>query len=87
MAAVACLALSTDLHAQRSGSKSANVELTTIPTLKRVVARNNSLTSMPEGMELLPELKVIDLKGNPFDDGAKVLTTRRFGEDIKIKLD
>ena len=33
MAAVACLALSTDLHAQRSGSKSANVELTTIPTV------------------------------------------------------
>ena len=56
MADVACLALSTDLHAQRSGSKSANVELTTIPTV-------------------------------PFDDGAKVSTTRRFGEDIKIKLD
>ena len=33
MAAVACLATSTDLHAQRSGSKSANVELTTIPTV------------------------------------------------------
>lgn len=87
MAAVACLAFSSDVHAQRSGSKSANVELTNIPTLKRVVARNNSLTSVPEGMELVPELKVIDLKGNPFDDGAKVSTIRRFGEDIKIKLD
>ena len=30
---VARLATSTDLHAQRSGSKSANVELTTIPTV------------------------------------------------------
>ena len=44
-----------------------------------MVARNNSLTSVPEGMELIPELKVIDLKGNPFDDGAKVSTIRRFG--------
>ena len=61
--------------------------LANIPTLKRVVARNNSLTSVPEGMELIPELKVIDLKGNPFDDGAKVSTIRRFGEDTKIKLD
>ena len=33
MAAVAFLASNTDLHAQRSGSKSANVELTTIPTV------------------------------------------------------
>ena len=29
-------------------------------------------------------MKVIDLKGNPFDDGAKVSTIRRFGEDTKI---
>ena len=61
--------------------------LANIPTLKRVVARNNNLTSLPAGMENIPELKSIDLKGNPFDDGAKVQTIRRFGEDVKIKLD
>ena len=61
--------------------------LANIPTLKRVIARNNKLTSVPAGMELIPELKMIDLKGNPFDDGAKVSTVRRFGEDVKIKLD
>ena len=33
MTAVACMAMNTDLHAQRSGSKSANIELTTIPTV------------------------------------------------------
>ena len=33
MAALACMAMNTDLHAQRSGSKSANIELTTIPTV------------------------------------------------------
>ena len=61
--------------------------LANIPTLKRVVARNNNLTSIPEGMENLTELKTIDVKGNPFDDGAKVQTIRRFGEDVKIKVD
>ena len=61
--------------------------LANIPTLKRVVARNNNLTSIPEGMENLTELKTIDIKGNPFDDGAKVQTIRRFGEDVKIKVD
>ena len=61
--------------------------LANIPTLKRVVARNNNLTSLPAGMENIPELKSIDLKGNPFDDGAKVQTIRRFGEDVKIKVD
>ena len=61
--------------------------LSNIPTLKRVVARNNQLTSLPEGMENLTELKTVDVKGNPFDDGAKVQTIRRFGEDIKIKVD
>jgi len=58
-----------------------------IPTLKRLVARNNQLTSLPAGMENIPELKTIDLKGNPFDDGARVETLRRFGEDVKVKLD
>ena len=53
----------------------------------RRIARNNNLISVPAGMELIPELKMIDLKGNPFDDGAKVSTVRRFGEDVKIKLD
>ena len=61
--------------------------LANIPTLKRVVARNNNLTGIPEGMENLTELKTIDVKGNPFDDGAKVQTIRRFGEDVKIKVD
>ena len=61
--------------------------LANIPTLKRVVARNNKLTGLPEGMENLTELKTVDVKGNPFDDGAKVQTIRRFGEDIKIKVD
>ena len=61
--------------------------LANIPTLKRVVARNNQLTSLPEGMENLTELKTIDVKGNPFDDGTKVQTIRRFGEDVKIKID
>ena len=61
--------------------------LANIPTLKRVVARNNELTSLPEGMENLTELKTIDVKGNPFDDGTKVQTIRRFGEDVKIKID
>ena len=61
--------------------------LTNIPTLKRVVARNNQLTSLPEGMENLTELKSVDVKGNPFDDGAKVQTIRRFGDDVKIKID
>ena len=61
--------------------------LANIPTLKRVVARNNNLTSLPAGMENIPELKTVDVKGNPFDDGAKVQTIRRFGEDIKIKVD
>ena len=61
--------------------------LANIPTLKRVVARNNQLTGLPEGMENLTELKTVDVKGNPFDDGAKVQTIRRFGEDIKIKVD
>ncbi|MGB2424554.1 MAG: leucine-rich repeat domain-containing protein [Flavobacteriales bacterium] len=61
--------------------------LANMPTLKRVVARNNNLTSLPAGMENIPELKSIDLKGNPFDDGAKVQTIRRFGEDVKVKLD
>ena len=51
------------------------------------MARNNQLTSLPEGMENLTELKTVDVKGNPFDDGAKVQTIRRFGEDIKIKVD
>ena len=61
--------------------------LANIPTLKRLVARNNNLTGIPEGMENLTELKTIDVKGNPFDDGAKVQTIRRFGEDVKIKVD
>ena len=61
--------------------------LANIPTLKRVVARNNQLTSLPEGMENLTELKSVDVKGNPFDDGAKVQTIRRFGDDVKIKID
>ena len=61
--------------------------LANIATLKRVVARNNNLTGIPEGMENLTELKTIDVKGNPFDDGAKVQTIRRFGEDVKIKVD
>lgn len=77
--------------AQRSASKTAKLELPSalanIPTLKRVVARNNQLTSLPEGMENLTELKTIDVKGNPFDDGTKVQTIRRFGEDVKIKID
>ena len=61
--------------------------LANIPTLKRIVARNNNLTAVPEGLETLPELKTLDLKGNPFDDGGKVQTTRRFGEDVKLKFD
>ena len=61
--------------------------LANIPTLKRVVARNNQLTSLPEGMENLTELKTIDVKGNPFDDATKVQTIRRFGDNVKIKMD
>jgi Leucine-rich repeat (LRR) protein len=61
--------------------------LANIPTLKRVVARNNQLTSLPEGMENLTELKTVDVKGNPFDDAVKVQTIRRFGDDVKIKMD
>lgn len=61
--------------------------LANIPTLKRIVARNNQLTGLPEGLENLTELKAIDVKGNPFDDGAKVRTIQRFGDDVKIKID
>ena len=61
--------------------------LANIPTLKRVVARNNQLKSLPEGMENLTELKTIDVKGNPFDDATKVQTIRRFGDNVKIKMD
>ena len=52
-----------------------------------MVARNNQLTSLPEGMENLTELKTIDVKGNPFDDATKVQTIRRFGDNVKIKMD
>ena len=61
--------------------------LANIPNLKRLIARDNNLTELPAGLENLPELKTIDLKKNPFDDGGKVQTTRRFGEDVKLKFD
>lgn len=61
--------------------------LANIPNLKRIIARNNNLSDLPAGLERLPELKTIDLKKNNFDDGGIVTTTRRFGEDVKVKFD
>ena len=49
--------------------------------------KEQPIDKLPEGMENLTELKTIDVKGNPFDDGTKVQTIRRFGEDVKIKID